>query len=76
MPLFIAANGVFIVVFIAIALYQPPIWGWILFGAAWCVADYFIIKKTNIHLKNWQWGVFIAALTAIDLIVLFATGQL
>ena len=76
MPLFIAANGVFVVIFIALALYQPPIWGWILFVAAWCVADYFIIKKTNIHLKSWQWVVFIAALTAIDLIVLFATGQL
>lgn len=76
MPLFLAANGVFVVIFIVLALIHPPIWGWVLFVGAWCIADYFIIKKTNIHLSTWQWCVFIAILTIIDLIVLFATGQL
>lgn len=74
MTLFLAANGVFFVIFIALAFLQPSLWGWALFVAVWCIADYFIIKKTNIHLKNWQWVGFIAALTVIDGIVLYATG--
>ena len=76
MPLFLAANGVFVVIFIALAFLQPPLWGWALFVVVWCIADYFIIKKTNIHLKIWQWIVLIAALTVIDVIVLYATGQI
>ncbi|MGH1376958.1 MAG: hypothetical protein ACRBCK_11495 [Alphaproteobacteria bacterium] len=76
MPIFLTINGVFIVIFIAITLMHPPIWGWVLFIGTWCIADYFVIKKTNIHLKSWQWFTLITALTVIDFVVLYAAGQL
>lgn len=76
MPLFLTVNAIFIVTFIFIAIEQPALWVWAIFVACWSIADYFVIKKTQIHLSIKQWALLLGALTVIDLVVLASTGQL
>lgn len=74
MTLFLIVNGVFIAVFIALAIIQPPWWSWVLFVAAWIIIELFVAR--DLHLAKWHWVLLIAILTAIDVGVLYGTGQL
>jgi hypothetical protein len=76
MPIFLTVNAIFVITFIFIAVAQPAIWVWVAFATVWSIADYFVIKKTQIHLSIKQWALLLGVLTIIDLAVLASTGQL
>ncbi len=74
MTVFLIVNGAFVAIFIALAITQPPWWGWVLFIGLWIAADYYIAK--DVHLAWWHWALLVAGLTAVDMGVLYGTGQL
>ena len=71
---FLAVNAAFILVFVGLAIFQPPVWGWLVFIGAWCLADYILAK--DIHLAWWHWVVLVLILVIVDVIVLRLTGQI
>lgn len=74
MKLFLAVNVAFVAVFVGLAIYQPPIWGWLVFIGTWCLADYILAR--DIHLAWWHWVLLVGILAIVDVVVLRLTGQI
>ena len=71
---FILVNVVFVAIFIALAVYGTSLWGWAAFVAVWCIADYYFAHGVALTWKHW--ALLLAILTVIDVVVLYATGQI
>ena len=74
MKVFLAVNAAFVLVFVGLAIVQPPLSVWLVFIGTWCLADYILAK--DIHLAWWHWVLLVAILAIVDVVVLRLTGQI
>ncbi|OJJ15459.1 hypothetical protein BKI52_39275 [marine bacterium AO1-C] len=66
---FLITNALFIIGMIVLIVQHIQDWRiWVCYITIWCIADYYFAK--DFHLKWWQWALFIAGLSIIDLVVI------
>ena len=70
---FIIITAFFTLIFIAmVIMHISCIWLWAAFIIVWTIAEF--VAARDVHLKWWQWALFLAGLAVIDLIVLNLRG--
>lgn len=74
MKRFLAVNGGFFLVFVGLAILQPPLWVWLLLVGVWCLADY--VLAWRLDLAWWHWLLLLAVLAIVYSVVLHLTGRL
>ncbi len=66
---FIVVTALFTILFIImVAMHIKSIWLWVGFVILWTIVE--LIAAKDVHLKWWQWGLFLVGLGLIDVVVL------